>query len=79
MLKGKDITYLLTYLLTDLLTPWSRVLLEKLTGFQLAKNSPHFMETKGSLSHSQVPDTCLYAEPAGSNPYPHIPFPEYPS
>ena len=26
-------TYLLTYLLTHSLTPWSRVLLEKLTGF----------------------------------------------
>jgi hypothetical protein len=28
---------LLTYLLTYLLTPWSRVLLEKLTGLQLVK------------------------------------------
>jgi hypothetical protein len=33
--------------LTYLLTPWSRVLLEKLTGFQLV-NSPHFMEPEGS-------------------------------
>jgi len=39
-----SLTYLLTYsltyslyLLTYLLTPWSRVLLEKLTGFQLVK------------------------------------------
>ena len=31
-----DIAYLLTYLLT----PWSRVLLEKLTGFQLVKKFP---------------------------------------
>ena len=29
--------YLLIYLLTYLLTPWSRVLLEKLTGLQLVK------------------------------------------
>jgi len=29
------LTYLFTYLLTYLLTPWSRVLLEKLTGFHL--------------------------------------------
>jgi len=27
------------------------------------------METEGSLPHSQVPATCLYPEPARSNPY----------
>jgi len=31
---------LLTYLLTYLLTPWSRVFFEKLTGFQLVKKFP---------------------------------------
>jgi hypothetical protein len=31
-----------TYLLTYLLTPWSRVLLEKLTGLQLDKKFPAF-------------------------------------
>jgi len=31
------LTYLLTYFLTYLLTPWSTVLLEKLTGLQLVK------------------------------------------
>jgi len=36
-------TDLLNYLLTYLLTPWSSVLLEKLTGSQLVKNSVHFM------------------------------------
>ena len=36
-----------------LLTPWSRVLLEKLTGSQ-PRNSPHYMEPEGSLPHSQV-------------------------
>jgi hypothetical protein len=35
-------TYLLTYLFTYLLTPWSRVLLEKLTGSQLVKKFPAF-------------------------------------
>ena len=41
------ITYLLTYLLTYyLLTPWSRVLLEKLTGFQLVKKFPAFYGTR---------------------------------
>ena len=33
------------YLLTYLLTPWSRVLLEKLTGFQLVKKFPSFYGT----------------------------------
>jgi hypothetical protein len=65
-----------TYVLTYLLTPWSRVLREKLTGLQLVKNSPHFMETESSLPHSQLPATCLYPEPAQSSPYCHIPLPE---
>ena len=37
--------YLLTYLL-NLLTPWSRVLLEKLTGLQLIKKFPAFYGTR---------------------------------
>ena len=44
------LTYLLTYLLTDSLThsltPWSRVLLEKLTGFQLVKKFLAFYGTR---------------------------------
>ena len=34
---------------------------------------------ESSLPHSQVPATCPYPEPARSNPYPHIPLPEYSS
>ena len=34
------------FVLTDLLTPWSTVLLEKLTGFQLVKKSPAFYGTQ---------------------------------
>ena len=37
---------LLTYLLTYLLTPWCRVLLEKLTGLQLVKKFTTFHETR---------------------------------
>jgi len=37
---------LLTYLLTYLLTPWCRVLLEKLTVLQLVKNFPTFHGTR---------------------------------
>jgi hypothetical protein len=35
-------TYLFTCLLTDLLTPWSRVLLQNLTGLQLVKKFPTY-------------------------------------
>ena len=35
-----------SYLLTYLLTPWCRVLLEKLTGLQLVKNFPAFHGTR---------------------------------
>jgi hypothetical protein len=35
-----------SYLLTYLLTPWSRVFLEKLTGFQLVKEFPAFCGTR---------------------------------
>jgi len=76
-----SITYLLTYftyVLTYLLTPWSRVFLQKLTGSH-SRNSPYFMEPQGSLPHSKVSDTCPYPEPARSSPYPHIPLPEDPS
>ena len=52
------LTCFLTYLLTYLLTPWSRVLLEKLIGFQLVKKFPTFMELGSSLPHSQVHATC---------------------
>jgi hypothetical protein len=38
-------THLLTYLLPYLLTPWSRVFLEKLTGFQLVNKFPAFCGT----------------------------------
>ena len=36
----------LTYLLTYLLTPWSRLFLEKLTGFQLVKKLTAFYGTE---------------------------------
>ena len=41
-------TYLFTYLVTYLLTPWSRVLLEMLTGPKLVKKFPSFYEPEGS-------------------------------
>jgi hypothetical protein len=64
------------YLLTYLLTSWSRVLLEKLTGSKLVKKFPAFYESRGLLPHLQVPATCPYSEPAQYSPCPHILFPE---
>ena len=51
------LTYLITYLHTYLLTPRSTVLLEKLTGFHLSRNSPNFMEPEGSLHRSEASTT----------------------
>ena len=65
------------YRCTYILTPISRVQLEKLNGSQL-RNSPHFMEPEGSLPHSHVPAACPYPEPARSSPYLQIPRPEDP-
>jgi hypothetical protein len=39
------------------ITPWSRVLPEKLTGPQMVKNTPHFMEPEGPLPYSETPTT----------------------
>jgi hypothetical protein len=41
-MEGNNHTYLIAYLLT----PWSRVLLEKLTGSQLVKKFPAFYGTR---------------------------------
>jgi hypothetical protein len=60
------------YFLTNSLTPWSRVLLEKLTSFQLVKKFAAFCETRRfiiaftSACHLSIP------EPAQSSPYPHF-------
>ena len=65
--------------ITYLLTPWSRVLLEKPTGSQLVKKFPTFYVTpEGSLPHSQVSATCPFPKPGRSSPYPHIPLPDDP-
>ena len=45
-LEANSLHKVLTYLFTDLLTPWSTVLLEKITGFHLVKISPTFYGTR---------------------------------
>ena len=65
--------------LTYLLTPWCRVLLEKLTGLQLVKKFPAFYGTRRfitaltSVRHLSLPG------PAQSNPHTHIPPPGDPA
>jgi hypothetical protein len=76
--KVNRITFLKIYLFSYLLTPWSKVLLEKLTASHSVKKFPHFMVPERSLPHSQVPATCPYPEAARSNPCPHIPLPKDP-
>jgi hypothetical protein len=57
-----------------LLTPWSRVLLEKLTGFAANQEiPPHFKEPESSLPYSQAPATCPYPEPTPSSPQNPLP------
>jgi len=81
------LTYLLTYLLTHLLThsinqsitPWSRFLLEKLTGFQLVKELTAFYETRRFITAFTSARNCLYPQAARSSPHPHILLPENPS
>jgi len=62
---------------TDISTliPWSRVLLEMLTGSH-SMNSPSFKKPKGSLPHSQQLATCPYPDPDQSSPCHPIPLPE---
>jgi len=67
---------LLTYLLTYLLTPWSRVLLEKLTGSAASQEIPAFLEHEGSSPYTQMPATCPYPEPTPSSPHNPLPLPE---
>ena len=62
-----------------LLTPWSRVLLEKLTGSAASQEIPRFLEPEGSSLYSQVPATCPYTEPTPSSPLNPLPIPEDPS
>ena len=55
----KNISFtVLTYLLTYLLTSWSSVLLEKLTGFSYSRNYPHFMEPEVFYRSNMCPSTA---------------------
>ena len=57
------------HLLTYLLTPWCRVLLEKLTGLQLVKKFLAFHGTRRFITHKRPPPVSILGQ---SNPV-HIP------
>ena len=69
---------ILTYVITYLLTPWSSVLLDKLTGVQPVK-FPALYGIVRFITASQVTATCPYPESVRFSSYPHIPLPEDPS
>ena len=53
-----------------LLTPWSRVLLEKLTGFAANQEIPRILwNPKVPLPYSKAPANCPYPEPTPSSPH----------
>ena len=63
-----------------LLTPWSRVILEKLTGLQLVNKFPAFHGTRRFITAlTSVRHLSLSCGPAQSSPYTHIPPPGDPS
>ena len=59
-----------------LLTPWSRALLEKLTGSAASQEIPRLF---GSSPYPQAPATYPYPEPTPSSPHNSLPLPEDPS
>ena len=65
--------------LNYLLTPWSRVLLEKLTGSAASQEIPRIFGTQSSSPYPQAPATCPYPEPTPSSPHNSLPLPEDPS
>jgi hypothetical protein len=46
-------------------------LMEQSSFREANKNSPHFMESEGSLPHSQAPATSPHPEPDQSSPFTH--------
>ena len=52
-----------TVLLTYLLTPWCRVLLEKLTGLQLVKKFPAFHPNGQYRTHKRPPPVAILGQP----------------
>ena len=71
--------YILTYLLTYLLTPWSRFLLEKVTGLQLVKKFPAFYGTRRFITELTSASHLSLTLASSIQSTTHIPLPEDPS
>jgi hypothetical protein len=71
--------YLLTYLLTSLLTLWSKVLLEKLTGFQLVKKFSSFYGTRRFITAFTSTRHLSLSWASSNQSMSPIPLPEEPS
>jgi hypothetical protein len=71
--KCFSIPVALTYLLTYLLTPWSRVLPEKLKRPKLLKKFPAFYRTRRFITAFTRARSCPYPEPDWSSPCPPHP------
>ena len=63
----------------SILTPWCRVLLEKLTGLQLFKKFPAFHGTRRFITALTSVRHLSLSWPTQSSPYTHIPPPGDPS
>ena len=66
----------LTYLLTYLLTPWSRVLLDKVNGLQLVKKFPSFYGTRRFITAFTSARHLSLSRASSIQSIPHILLPE---
>jgi hypothetical protein len=66
------LTCLRTYLLTYLLTPWSKVLLEKLTGLQLVKQLPAYYGTRRFIAAFVMSDEVRHYYFPVPDAFPHV-------
>ena len=68
------LTHLLTYLLTHSLTPWSRVVLQKLTDSQLGKKVPAFYGTQRFIT--AIKRAC-HLSLSSARPFQSMPSPSH--
>jgi len=62
------------YTIEDKLTPWSKVLFEKLNSCSASEDIAVFCGNHRFITYSQEPTTGPYPEPDESSPHPHTLF-----
>ena len=65
--------YILWCRLPTNLSPWSRVLLQRVIGLQLVMKFLAFYRTWRLITAFTTDNICLYPEPNQTNPFPHPP------